>query len=283
MSGVKIVRAIGKTLLYIVLIAALIIALFPIIYTILGSFKSSREFLAGGADILPQTFSFDNYVKAWQKANFARYTWNSVYYSGLSTIGVLFFTSMVGYCFNREEFRFKKIIWTMYTLTLFIAGTTTVYPVFDLCVKMGINKTLNGLVLVSISTTQIMGIFLINGYLKTIPREIDEAAVIDGCSFFQTYYRIILPLLTPILSTVAILTFQGTWNNYMLPLAFTVSNPNLRTLTVGVVSLKFETDGVSAWGIITAGSTIALIPIITVFLFMNKYIIKGVASGAVKG
>lgn len=272
-----------KILLYIFLLIIAVFTLFPPVYAILSSFKSNREFLMGGINLLPSKWMFVNYAIAWKKANFSVYTFNSLYYSGLSTIGVVFITSMMGYCLHRADFYGKKLVMGIYMFTLFNAGATTIYPVFEMCVKLGINKTLNGLVLVSISSMQVMGTMLVLGYMRAIPKEIDESAVVDGCSFFRVYWNIILPLLKPILATVAILTFESTWNNYMLPLAFTISNPSMRTLTVGVVAMKSEVDGTTSWNLINVGATIALVPVTIVFIFMNKQIISGIAAGAVKG
>ncbi len=279
----RIKKIVKKVLTYVLLIAVMVILLFPIAFIILSSFKSNREFLLGGTNLLPQQWTLQNYVEAWNTANFGRYTFNSIYFSGIATILILFVTTMMGYCFDRGQFVGKKFIMSLYMSTIFIAGATTVYPVFELCVKLGINKSLNGLIIASVGGLQVMNTFLIMGYVKTIPREIDESAKLDGCSFFRIYWNMILPLIKPMAATVGILSFQGTWNSYMLPLAFTISNEDLRTLTVGVVALKSESLGSTPWNIVTAGSTIALVPVLIIFAIMNKQIVSGIVSGAVKG
>ena len=126
-------------------------------------------------------------------------------------------------------------------------------------------------------------IFLIRGYMNSVPKELDEAAKIDGCTFFQTFYKIILPVLKPILATVALLSFRGGWNEYILPLVFTMTDASKRPLTVGVTMLKNAGDGAAAWNIMFAGATIAIVPILVIYIFASKYFINGMTAGAVKG
>lgn len=119
--------------------------------------------------------------------------------------------------------------------------------------------------------------------MSSIPKEIDEAAKIDGCSFWGIYWRIALPLLKPILATIGLLSFRHGWNEYILPLVFTISNDSMRPLTVGVTMLKNAGDGAAAWNIMFAGSVISILPILIVYLFTSKYFMKGMTNGAVKG
>ena len=119
--------------------------------------------------------------------------------------------------------------------------------------------------------------------MNTVPKELDEAAKIDGCTFFQTFYKIILPVLKPILATVALLSFRGGWNEYILPLVFTMTDASKRPLTVGVTMLKNAGDGAAAWNIMFAGATIAIVPILVIYIFASKYFINGMTAGAVKG
>ena len=119
--------------------------------------------------------------------------------------------------------------------------------------------------------------------MNSVPKELDEAARIDGCSFFQTYYRVIIPMLKPVMATIAILSFRQGWNEYIMPRVFTMTNENLRPLTVGVNMLKNAGDGAAAWNIMFAGATIAIIPILIVFVCFSRYFMGGLTSGAVKG
>ncbi len=139
------------------------------------------------------------------------------------------------------------------------------------------------MILISAAGSQATFIFLVRGYMNTTPKELDEAAKIDGCGFFHIYWKIILPILKPVLSAVALLSFRGGWNEYIMPMIFTMSNPSLRPLTVGVVSLRNMGDRAAAWNIMFAGSVISIVPIIILYMFTSKYFMEGMTVGAVKG
>ena len=145
------------------------------------------------------------------------------------------------------------------------------------------NRSMWSVILICIGTNQVTNIFLVRGYMATVPRELDEAAAIDGCSFFQIYYKIILPVLKPVLATVALLSFRSAWNEFIMPQVFTMSNPKMRPLTVGVVALKTMGDGAAAWNIMFAGSAMSIVPIVIEYLFTSRYFMSGLTVGAVKG
>lgn len=139
------------------------------------------------------------------------------------------------------------------------------------------------MVITQIATAQPFYCILVMGYCNGISKEIDEAATIDGASFFKVYTTILMPIMKPILATTGILAFRDTWNNYMMPLAFTLSRSELRPLTVGVVLLKDQGDGVAAWSTMLAGTVMSIVPILIVYLFLNRYFIEGITAGAIKG
>ncbi len=261
-----------------------IVTIYPVIYILFGSFKENRELVSGGLNILPQKFVVDNYVKAWKMADFYIYTWNSVFLSTMVTLITLFVCSMSGYVFARKEFHFKNLIYGTMVMFMFInVGSVSIRPLFELAVKMGLNKSLWAVILISAGGGQATYVFLIRGFMNTIPKELDEAARIDGCGFFHIYWRIILPVLKPALATVSLLAFRGAWNEYILPLVFTMTNAKLRPLTVGVLALQNAGDGAAAWNILFAGSAISIVPIVLVYLFASKQFISGMVAGSVKG
>lgn len=276
-------KTLYKVLIYLALIALMIFTFFPIVYAVLASFKSNREFLAGVGGLLPEKWMFENYAIVWNKLDFSKYFFNSIYISVFGTIAVLFASSIMGYCLERCNFKGKRLIMGMYLGTMFIAGGMSLYPNFELFVDLGLAGNINGLVLLRLGN-QAANAFLICGALKNIPIELDEAAKIDGCSFFRRYWQITLPLLRPIMATIAILTFLACWNEYMMNMAFSLSNENLRSLTVAVVALKNEMGtSVTPYNYMFAGATISIIPMVIVFFILNKQIIQGMTSGAVKG
>ena len=276
----KVIRA----LLWVLLVFISIIVIFPVLYIILGSFKENQELLVGGANIFPQTWITQNYVDAWNQANFAVYTKNSLFLSFGVMIISLIVSSMAGYVFSRKTFPGKEIIYGIFTAFMFInVGSVSLRPLYELATNMKINTSLWPVILFSAGGGQATYIFLCRGYVNSVPKELDEAARIDGCSFFQTYYRVIIPMLKPVMATIAILSFRQGWNEYIMPRVFTMTNDSLRPLTVGVNMLKNAGDGAAAWNIMFAGATIAIIPILVVFVCFSRYFMGGLTSGAVKG
>lgn len=275
---------IGIVVIYIFLIFITFLTIYPIIYVIFGSFKENQELLLGGLNLMPKKFVLSNYTSAWKMGNFAKYTLNSIILSLSVMVIVLFTSSMAGYCFARKDFFMKNFIYGVMIAFMFInVGSISLRPLFELAVKMKLNNSLWGVIFIAAGGAQATNIFLVRGYMNTIPKELDEAARIDGCTFFQIYWKIILPVLKPILATIALLSFRSAWNEYILPLVFTMSNTKLRPLTVGVVSLRMAGDGAAAWNIMFAGSAISIIPIIVIYSFTSKHFMSGLTVGAVKG
>lgn len=276
-------KVVNGVIFFLLLILA-ILTVYPVVYIILGSFKTNSELVGGGLNLLPETFILDNYVQAWEMANFSQYTINSL----IISFGVMFVSvavsSMAGYVFSRREFPFKGLIYNAMVMFMFInVGSAALRPLFELAVKLGVNESLVSIILISAGSGQATYVFLIHGFMNSVPRELDEAAVMDGCSFFGIYSRVILPVIKPALASVALLSFRGGWNEYILPLIFTMTNEKMRPLTVGVVALQNAGDGAAAWNILFAGSAIAIIPIIIIYLFASKQFMGGMTSGAVKG
>ena len=267
---------------YTTVLITVVFILFPIVYAFFGSFKSMEEFLLGGLSLIPKKWVFQNYVDAFKLARFGTYTWNSVLFAVLSVFGVLVTCSMVGYLLSRRNFWGRKLMLAAFAASLFLTGAVTIYPVFILCKNLGLINTIAGMVIVQVAWDQALYSVLIMGYCEDISKSIDESARIDGCGVFRIYWNIMLPIIKPILATVALLEFRAAWNAYMLPLAFTLGNFNLRTLAVGVVAMRDTGEGVSAWNLMIAGSVISLIPILILYIMMNKFFISGLTQGAVK-
>ena len=270
-------------LLYALLAVIILLLVFPLVYAVGGSFKSTEEFLLGGLKIFPETWRPENYMKAWKQANFARYTLNSVFFAVASVIGIIITSSMTGYAMSRCDFPGKKLLTGTFGFMMFLIGAVTLFPIFQLCRKLGLLDSIWGMVITQIATAQPFYCILVMGYCNGISKEIDEAATIDGASFFKVYTTILMPIMKPILATTGILAFRDTWNNYMMPLAFTLSRSELRPLTVGVVLLKDQGDGVAAWSTMLAGTVMSIVPILIVYLFLNRYFIEGITAGAIKG
>ena len=196
-------------LLYALLAVIIFLLVFPLVYAVGGSFKSTEEFLLGGLKIFPETWRPENYMKAWKQANFARYTLNSVFFAVASVIGIIITSSMTGYAMSRCDFPGKKLLTGTFGFMMFLIGAVTLFPIFQLCRKLGLLDSIWGMVITQIATAQPFYCILVMGYCNGISKEIDEAATIDGASFFKVYTTILMPIMKPILATTGILAFRG--------------------------------------------------------------------------
>lgn len=267
---------------WIFLAIMIVFVLYPIVYTIIGSFKTNAELTLGGG-FFPQEWHFENYYTAFVEADFLRYTGNSIIVSILVTLLAMVTSSLAGFIMARKQFVGKKILMALYLSMMFVSlGSVTLYPIYEMLRFLGIHETIFALV-IALTGGQATNVFLVMGFTKTLPKELDEAATIDGCSLYQVFFKIILPLLKPILAVVGLFAFRGAWNDYITGLVMTISAPELKTLTVAVVQLKYSVNAAAEWHIMLAGASIAVLPILIVYLFAHRHFIAGLTAGAVKG
>jgi len=260
----------------------IIFTLYPVIYTVLGSLKTNAELTQGGG-FFPETWHFENYYRAFVQADFTRYTLNSILVSVSVTLLAVVTCSLAGFILARREFAGKKVLLALYLSMMFVSlGSVTLYPIYELLRALKLNKSIFALI-VALTGGQATNVFLVMGFTKGIPKELDEAAIIDGCSLYGVYSRVVLPLSKPILAVVALFSFRNAWNDYITSMIMTISMPKLQTLTVAVVQLKYSVNAAAEWHIMLAGASIAIIPILIVYLFANKQFIAGITAGAVKG
>lgn len=260
----------------------IIFTLYPVIYTVLGSLKTNAELTQGGG-FFPETWHFENYYRAFIQADFTRYTLNSIVVSVSVTLLAVVTCSLAGFILARREFAGKKVLLALYLSMMFVSlGSVTLYPIYELLRALKLNKSIFALI-VALTGGQATNVFLVMGFTKGIPKELDEAAIIDGCSLYGVYSRVVLPLSKPILAVVALFSFRNAWNDYITSMIMTISMPKLQTLTVAVVQLKYSVNAAAEWHIMLAGASIAIIPILIVYLFANKQFIAGLTAGAVKG
>jgi ABC-type glycerol-3-phosphate transport system permease component len=266
--------------IYIVILSILLV--YPVVYTILGSFKTNLE-LVLGSGFFPKRFMLDNYVEAFTKGGFTRYSLNSVIVSCSVTFLVTWTASMSGFVFSRYNFWGKKILITLFIALMFVSlGSVTLYPTYQLLHTLKLTGSLAGIIIGMVGG-QTGNILLIMGFTKTVPREMDEAAIIDGCGMYRIYLLIVLPMLKPILAVVALFTFRGAWNDYIWTLIMTISRPHLRTLAVAVAQLRYSASEAAQWNLMVAGAAIAVIPILIVYAFAHNQFISGLTAGSVKG
>lgn len=277
-------KKVSKVIQFIFLAIIFFISIFPIVYIVLASFKSNAEILTAGANLLPEKFIIENYIKAWNLANFKLYTWNSIYMAFFIVIGSIITSTTLAYVLDRGNFAGRKFINILFLSTMFISlGTSSLFPQLQIAKFFGLHTSLWGVIIIRVLGINVTQVFVAKGYMTTISKEIDEAAKIDGCGFIRIYWNIIFPLLKPLIATIGLLSFRAAWNDYMLPMVFTLAKPNRAPLVVGVVNLRNSGEAASSWNLMLAGTTIAIVPMLTVYLFLNRYFIEGLTSGAVKG
>ncbi|SHE10829.1 Inner membrane ABC transporter permease protein ycjP [Chlamydia abortus] len=282
-SSFSVGKLVSRIVIWALLLVMVLFTLYPVLFSFFGSFKTNFELL-GSTNIFAKEWHWENYLEAWNRGNFARYTWNSIFISVLSTALTILVCSMGAYALGRRQFPGRGAIMAILAATMFISiGAITFRPLYDMMREVALHKSLWSIILIFVGTHLPFNIFLLERFVKSIPRELDEAATIDGCGFFGIYWRVILPLLLPGLGVVGLFAFRDSWNQYVLPLIFTMNTPDLRPLTVGVISLKYSSNAAAEWHLMLAGSMISIIPILFVYFMTNKSFIEGLASGSVKG
>ena len=278
---------IKKTIIYIFLCAVLFVTILPVIYTVFASFKTNSEIMTHPETLFPLEPTLNNYKAALTTGSFniPLMFWNSTYYTVLTVIITITISSLSGYVFARGgNFPGSKVIFTVFSSLMFInMGSITIYAVFKVLDIVHLSDSLWGLIVMKVFGIGIVNIYLVSSYIRTLPYSLDEAAKIDGCSFIEIFFKIIGPLLKPIIATISILAFNSSWNDYLMPTLFTISRPEQRPLIVGIMALKNSGNAASNWNLMLAGATVALIPILIAYAFGNKYFVEGLASGAVKG
>jgi len=276
-----------NTIIYAFLLLVLAFTLLPVLYTILASFKSNSEIMTHPESLFPIAPTIENYRIAWSGDNFnvGKMFFNSCIYTILVMAITITISTATGYVFARGgEFPGSKIIFAIFSMLMFVNfGSITIYAVFRVLKIFNLSDSLWGLIVMKFFSIGTVNIYIVRSYVRTISSSIDEAAEIDGCSFLGIFVKIIAPLLKPVIATLALLSFQASWNEYMMPMLFTISRPEQRPLIVGIMALKNSGNAASNWNLMLAGATVALIPILAVYGICNKYFVDGLAAGAVKG
>jgi len=269
---------IRRLITYFALIVVCAAWIYPLLWMISASFKTEAE-IFNGLGLIPASLQWSNFSHAWTDARIGDYFINTVIVSVVGVAIVVVTTSMMGYVLGRQNFIGKRLIIGLLAALVFLPQGYTIIPVFDLITALHLDGSLLGIILAESGSAHIIMILLFAGYFRQIPRELEESAVLDGASFPRVFLQIMLPLAKPVIATTIILQFITSWNDFLVPLVLTLSRPDLRTLAVGVYS--FQGENFTAWSDMAAASTISLVPVIVVFLFLQRYFIEGMA-GAVK-
>lgn len=253
--------------------------LFPLLWLVSTSFKSPTEdIFQFPPQLLPRQPTFQNFLTVWQTNPFGQYLWNSTIVAVLTVSLNLLFCSLAAYPLARLNFRGRDLIFTLVVSTIMIPFQIVMIPLYILTVQLGLRNTYLGIIFPSLASA--FGIFLLRQAFQGVPKELEEAARMDGCSELGLWWNIMLPAVRPALVTLAIFVFIGSWSDFLWPL-IVLDRPEYYTLPLGVATLAgtFSLD----WRLIAAGSVISIAPVILFFLFMQRYIVPTDTSSGVKG
>ncbi|MCX6376853.1 MAG: carbohydrate ABC transporter permease [Armatimonadetes bacterium] len=272
---------IGGTALQALLVLYSVIVIYPMVWLISASLKNSRElFMTPWA--LPVSPQWVNYVKAWTEAGIGHYFANSVFVTVLSMFFILLIGSMAAYALARFPFRGNTAIYNVFLSGMMFPVFLGIVPLFLLLRNLGMWDNYFGLITVYVAYSLSFTIFILTGFFRTLPHELAEAGLIDGCSQFAVFWRIMMPLAKPGLVAAGIFNFFGIWNEYPLALVI-IAKSELRTLPLGIANLLMVQHYETNWGALFAGLVMVLVPTLVVYLIFQRQITEGLTAGALKG
>ena len=271
-----------SVLLYALLLALSAAFLAPFVWMLSVSVQDIRGVFAQPFQWLPERPQWENYSQITSLLPFWRYAANTVLVTVLVLAGTLLSSSLVAYGFSRLRFRGRETLFAVCLATMMLPGQVTMIPLYMLFAWLGWVDTFLPLVVPAFFGSPFY-IFLLRQFFLTIPREYDEAAMLDGASRFRIYWSIVLPLARPAMATVALFAFVGTWNDFFGPLIY-LNSPDMATLTLGLNMLKSQVVGTGAtqWNLLMAGAVLVMLPNIVVFILAQKYFVRGIAVGGLR-
>jgi multiple sugar transport system permease protein len=265
--------------LLVLLALGLVLVAGPFLWMLVGSVKTQQELLQTPPTWVPESPTFANYTRLWERLDFPRYFWNSIFIAGMITIANLVFCSMVGYALAKLRFAGKNLVLVLVIGTLLVPGSVLLVPTFVLMSKLGLVD--NPFAVILPAAAGPVGVFLMRQFMLAIPDDLLEAARVDGAGEFHIFWRIVMPLSTPALAALAILTFLPSWNALLWPLVVLTDQSNY-TLPVALAIFsrgQFQAD----YGLLMAGSVILVLPVIAIFLLLQRHFTQSIAMTGLKG
>ena len=261
----------------IILAVATLIYIGPFLFSISISFNADKNVFEWPIKLLPETFTLDNYKNVWNELPFGKWLFNSVLVTTIQTITNVFFSALAGFAFARLEFKGRKLIFGLLLSSLMIPGIILLVPKFIILNEFRLINSYAGLIIPGL--VGVTNIFLMKQFFETIPKDLEQAALIDGCSYFRIFWQVFLPISKPALAAVAIYTFQGSWNEFLWPVIVTYTE-NMYTLPLGMASLR--TELMTDWPLLMAGTILISLPTLAIFIIFQRYFVQGVASAGLK-
>ncbi|MDD5566476.1 MAG: carbohydrate ABC transporter permease [Candidatus Omnitrophica bacterium] len=265
-----------NALIHLLLISVAITCIFPLVWMVSSSLKT-QETIFSDTSLIPAKMHFENYVQAWQEGGFGRYFLNSIFYTVSVVIGIILVSSLAAYAFARFKFPGSNLLFFMFMAAMMIPIPGSFVPLYVLLTKLHLRNTAIGYILCMINVGLSTSIFLLKTFFDKMPRELEDAARIDGCSKLGIWWHVALPLAKPVLAVVVVFNALTVWNEYVLALII-FDTKGLMPLQVALMT--FQGEFITRYPLLMAGLTITALPIIILYILMQKYIIKGVTQGA---
>lgn len=261
----------------VILVALLFLA--PFYFVVANSVKPFGAIIQNAASF-PETFQFQNYVRAWEQVQFPIVLMNSIIVSTFSIAGMVLFGSMAAWRMVRRPHLVSRVMFILFVAAMVIPFQSVMIPMVKVARVLGIINSRPGVIMIYFGFGMPLTVFLLHGFVKGVPRELEESAYIDGCSTLQSFFHIVLPMMRVMIVTVIILQALWIWNDFLLP-ALVLFSRDLHTIPLGI--FRFFGQHMDRWDSALATLTMGMLPVIVLFLFLQKYIIRGVAAGSVKG
>lgn len=266
-------------LIHLFLLAVTVSCLFPLVWMV-GSSLKTQQTIFSDFSLIPRQMHWENYYLAWKQGGFGRYFLNSIIYTACVVIGIVIISSLAAYAFSRFSFPGKNLIFYMFMAAMMIPIPGSFVPLYVLLNRLHLRNTPIGYILCMINVGLSTSIFLLKTFFDKTPRELEDAARIDGCSKLGIWWHVALPLAKPVLAVVVVFNALAVWNEYILALIIFDSR---QLMPLQVALTTFQGEFITQYPLLMAGLTITAIPIILIYILMQKYIIKGVTQGAIVG
>ncbi len=267
-----------KIAMYLLMLAIAALQLFPFLWLILSSFKDNNEFANSPPFSLPGVWRFFNYTQAWTDAKVSVYFFNSMFVSVATLIFVLLLSSMMAYALARMRFKWSGLVLLLLLTGIMVPVHATLIPLFLMMKHMGILSSQWSVILPYVTVNLPIGVFILSAFLRSMPKELEEAAFLDGCGVIRSFFRVVLPVVRPALATVAIFTFLAVWNELIMAATF-IQKSALRTLPLGLMSFSGQYN--ISWGPLAAAIVISTVPILLMFVFFSEQMEKSFTAGAI--
>jgi len=270
-------KVLGKISYKVVMLLVIFVIFFPFFWLLVSSFKFEKNIIEFPPRIFADTYTFENYIKVWTTIPLLNYIKNTVIFAGGVVISSLILDSLAGYAFARMQFKGKTVIFYAVLVSMMIPFQVFMIPLFLEINALGLIDTYTGLIVPRM--TSAFGIFMMRSFFVSLPKDLEEAARVDGLNEFQIFYKIMLPLCKPALLTLGIFTLMNNWNDLLYPLLLT-STTEMRTLPAGLA--LFTGQHISFYGPVMAGAVISMLPLLIIYIFAQKYFVQGMVMSGLK-